>query len=96
MGACGKILRNYKRRGLQKLYPQHVYHRRDSTIRHARWRAALSPECSGFFLYFAYPLESGGALPVLVGRDVFVSLHLTFFRVSFGSQLPLPQNFRKQ
>ena len=96
MGACGKILCNYKRRGLQKVYPQHAYHRRDSTIHHARRRAALSPECSWFFLYIVYPLETGGALPVLVGRDVFVSLHLTFFRVSFGSQLPLLQKFRKQ
>ena len=94
MGTYGKILRSYERSDLQRLLPQPAYHRRDSAIHHARRHAAPSPGC-GFFLSFAAPLETGGALPVFVCRDVVVSLHLAFFRVSSGSPLPLPQNFRK-
>jgi len=50
----------------------------------------------GSFYLFAPPLETGGALLVLVRRDAVISPHLTFLRVLFGSQLPPPQNSRKR
>ena len=95
MGARGKILRNYERRVLQRLLRQSACHRHRSTNDHARRLVAPSHECWGHFISFAPPLETGGTLAVLVGRDVVVSLHSTFFRVSFGSLLPPWQNSRK-
>jgi hypothetical protein len=47
-------------------------------------------------LYLTHLLwKQVGHRPVLVGRDVVVSLHSTGFRVSFGSLLPPSQNSRK-
>ena len=94
MGAYGKILRSYERSDLQRLLPQPAYHGRDSAIHYARRLAAPSPRC-GFFLSFAAPLETGGALLVFVGRDAVISLDSAFFRVSSGSPLPPPQNSPK-
>ena len=75
MGSCRKILRNYERRDLQRLLHQPACHRRHSTNHHARRLAAPSPWWWGFFLSFAPPLETGGVLQVLVGRDVVVLSH---------------------
>ena len=95
MDTRGKILQNYERRwDLQRLSHQPAYHRRHPIIHPARRLAAHSPGW-GFFVPFEPSLETGGALPVLVGRDVVASLDSTFFRVSFGSLLPPPQNSRK-
>src|SRR6266852_9874762 len=79
MGACGKILRSYERRGLQILLHQPPCHRRHSTNHHAHRLAAPSPVSWGFLISFAPPLETGGVLPCPVCRDDVVSLDSTFF-----------------
>ena len=63
---------------------------------------SCSQDCCAFtavlvvFLTYRNSIGNRWALPVLVGRDVVISLHLTFLRVLFISQLPPPQNSLKR